>query len=276
MKAKKASGIGILALLMIIMFPIVALTRNTQNYMDFIKNYIWPTDAKVNKHYTYPLPEGFTKTGDLIIQSEVGESFSTNIIGTYINDDGINLNETYKNSQNKATGKFIRLNGTTSAVKCGYPSLRTDFPIINVNTQTGEIIPVNSFAALMLPQGTEEQWEIFFDCIAEKVAAAGMAPPAPMVNPSLPAWWGPLVMIRWDGIDIDKTKTLRDIALSCYEEVIAQTDAVADFDYRPLQERMIFDQAKSERHLFADILGIDVPAAIQQAFFAATTFTPSE
>lgn len=244
--------------------------------MDFIKNYIWPTDATVNKHYTYPLPDSFAKTADFIIQSEVGDSFSTNIIRTCMNDDGVYVNETYKNSQNTVTGKFVRLNGSTSAVKYGYPSLRTDFPIINVNTATGDIVPINSFATLMLPQGSQEQWDIFFTCLADKIEEAGMARPTPIVNPTLPPWWGPLVMVRWNGIDIEKSQMLRDITLSCYEEVLNQTDSVQDFDYRPLQERMIFDQAKSERHLFADILGIDVPAAIQQAFFAATTYTPSE
>lgn len=239
-------------------------------------DYISPVKERINRDYTYPLPEGFKKTGDIIIQSEVGDSFSTNIIATYINNDGIYLNETYKNSQNKKTGKFIRLNGTTSAVKFGYPSLRTDFPFLNVNTQTGEIVPVNSFAALMLPQGTDQQWQIFFDAFTRKVEEAGMVAPTPFVRPDLPDWWGPIAMINWEGVNIDKWKTIRDIVLSCYEEVIAQTAPNTEFDYRPIQERMIFDQAGSERHLFANILGIDVPAAIQRAFFAATTYTPSE
>lgn len=276
MKGQKISKIGMLALLMVIMLPIVAMTTNSQNFMDFIKNYIRPIDAKVNNNYTYPLPEGYTKTSDMIIQAEVGDCFSTNILSTHENAAGINVGVTYKNSQNKVTGKFIRLNGTASAVKYGYPSLRTDFPILNVNTKTGEIIPIYSFCVMMLPQASAEQFDVFFDCISEKITALGMIPPTPASNPTLPVWWGPIVNIKWDGIDIDKSKTFRDIALSCYEDVVAQTDEVPDFDYRPLQERMIFDQSKSERHLFADILGIDVPVAAQRAFFAGTTYVPGE
>ncbi len=269
---KKIFRLETITFFLIFMFSVVACVEDN----DFINNYIWPSDAKINTEFTVPLPEGFNKTEDYILQAEAGDSFSVNIMASYINDDEIILNETYKNSQNKETGKFIRLNGSTSAVKYGFPSLRTDFPIFNVNTQTGEFAPISSFAAIMLPQGTEEQWQIFFDYLIEKAEENGIDIPEPVSNPNLPDWWGPIAMISWDGIDLDKMKKLREIALSGYEEVIAQTDADPDFDYRVLQERMIFVQAGGERHLFKNILGIDVPAAAQRAFFALLTHVPNE
>ena len=101
MKTRKIFKLGTLVILLIVMVPLVAFTSLNKSYKDFIKNYIRPTEAKVNKQYTYPLPDGFEKTGDIIIQAEVEDSFSTNILGTYVNDDDINLVETYKNSENK-------------------------------------------------------------------------------------------------------------------------------------------------------------------------------
>lgn len=278
MKTKRIPKLGMLVLLLVVMIPIVALTKNNVNYMDFIKNYVWPTDAKVNKNFTYPLPEGFEKAGDMIIQAESEDSFSTNILTKYVNDDGITVVETYKNSQNKDTGKFIRLVGTIGAVKYGYPKLTLDAPIINVilfepPPLFGELTDVNTFMAHMLPQASPEQSEMFFDCLEEKAADDGVE--LHVMPTGMPAWWGPAYAANWDGINLDMMQRLRDNALECYELIISETAAEIPFDYRPMQDLLIYAQAEGEHQMFAN-LGISVPTEAQAAFFAAISYVPPE
>ncbi len=94
---------------------------------DFITNYLQPSDNRLDRTFTHPLPpdiEGLKKCGDFIVQGELEDTFSTNIIRKYVSDTaGIKLVEVYKNTQNKVTGVFIRLVGTMSLVKNGYPFL---------------------------------------------------------------------------------------------------------------------------------------------------------
>ena len=106
------------------------------NEKDFLENYLLPSDDRLGRTFTFPLPniKGLKKCGDFIVQCEHEDTFSTNIIRKYESDIlGVTVKEVYKNTQNKVTGAFVRLVGTMSIVKTGYPRLSLDAPISNVN-----------------------------------------------------------------------------------------------------------------------------------------------
>jgi len=111
------------------------------NGKDFLDNYLWPSESKLNMTFTLPLPNigGLKKCGDLIVQSEHEDTFLTSIITKYVSDTlGVRLIEICKNTQNKVTGVFYRLVGQISLVKTGYPMLRLVAGVHNVNMFTGE------------------------------------------------------------------------------------------------------------------------------------------
>ena len=96
------------------------------NEKDFLKNYLWPSDDRLDRTFTHPLTdiEGLEKRGDFIVQCELEDTFSTNIVTKYESDIlGVRLVEVYKNTQNKVTGVFLRIVGTMNLVKPGYPFL---------------------------------------------------------------------------------------------------------------------------------------------------------
>ena len=73
------------------------------NEKGFIMHYLQPSTNRLDRTFTHPLPsiEGLKKCGDFIVQGELGETFSTNIIAKFESESlGIRLIEVYKNSQN--------------------------------------------------------------------------------------------------------------------------------------------------------------------------------
>ena len=82
------------------------------NEKDFLENYLWPSDDRLDRTFTHPLPniEGLKKCGDFIVQGEHEDTFQTSIITKYESETvGVRLIEIYKNTQNKVTGVFYRL-----------------------------------------------------------------------------------------------------------------------------------------------------------------------
>ena len=75
-------------------------------------------------------------------------------------------------------------------------------------------------------------------------------------------------MAETKGVNLDMFRKLRDYAWSSYKRVIEQTKEKIPFDYRPLQEYMVFDTAKRE-HLMFKRMGLSVPEEAQAAFFSA-------
>ena len=245
------------------------------NEKDFLENYLWPSGNKLNKTFTHTVPdiEGLKKCGDFIVQSEVGDSFSTNILTKYVSDTlGVKLIDVSKNSQNKVTGVFVRLVGTMSLVKNGYPFLVLDAPISNVSLQISEeveIVKVEDIATtvfVLLPQADPEQRKIFSNSFSELAKEAGISYSEREVT-QLADFWGMVWMVESKGIDFDIIQKVRDIAWSAYKRVIDETKAKLPFDYRPFQEHMIFDTAQRE-HLSFGRKGISVPVEAQAAFFS--------
>ena len=55
------------------------------NEKDFLENYLWPSENRLDRTFTHPLPniEGLKKCGDFLVQSEHEDTFLTSIITKY-------------------------------------------------------------------------------------------------------------------------------------------------------------------------------------------------
>jgi hypothetical protein len=240
------------------------------NEKEFLEKYLWPSGDRLDKTFTFPLPniEGLKKCGDFIIQCEYEDTFSTNIITKYESDtSGIILKDLYKNTHNKVTGVFVRLVGAMNLVKNGYPRVSLDAPILNVNSTTGEREDIITRMYITLPQADPEQRKIFFDHLSEQAKEVGISYGERKSDIS-PDFWGPMWMAETKGVNLDMFGKLRDFAWNSYKHVIEQTKEKIPFDYRPLQEYMIFDVSRRE-HLMFKKMGLSVPVEAQAAFFSA-------
>jgi hypothetical protein len=245
---------------------------NEQNFLD---NYLWPSDDKLDRTFTHPLPniEGLQKCGNFIVQSEFENTFSTNIMAKYVSDTlGIRLVELYKNSQNKVTGFFVRLVGTMSILKKGYPRASLDGAVSNVRLRAIEgaepdaVEKIITRVTIHLPQADSKQRRIFFNHLGEQAKEAGIPYIENKFN-TAPDFLGVSWQSETKGTNLDVIKTLRDYLWNSYQLVIEQTKEKIPFDYRPAQEYMIFDIAELENQLFEG-KGLTVPAEIQSAFFS--------
>jgi hypothetical protein len=246
------------------------------NEQKFLENYLWPSDDKLDRAFAHPLPdiEGLKKCGDFIIQCELEDTFSTNIITKYKSDiSEVRLIDVHKNTQNKVTGVFTRLVGTMSLAKAGYPILVLDAPVRNATVVTAEaerkditIEDITTMVFILLPQADIEQRKLFFSRLSEQVKGSGI-PYQERQSEILPSFYGPTLLVESKGIELDIIRKLRDYAWNSYKDVIEQTKEKVLFDYRPFQEHMIFDTAQRE-HLSFGSRGLSVPVEAQAAFFS--------
>jgi len=241
------------------------------NEKDFLENYLWPSDNRLDQTFTHPLPkiEGLRKCGDFIVQCEYEDTFSTNIMTKYESDIlGVRLIEVYKNTQNKVTGVFVRLVGTMSLVKPGYPFLLLDAGVSNVKPLAEQREDITTRVLIHLPQVDPEQRKIFFDHLNAQAKEHGISYSEWEFDFVPDFWGGPIWVAESKGVDLDIIRQLRDYAWSFYRGVIEQTKEKVPFDYRPLQEHLIFNAARVE-HLGFKRSGLSVPVEAQAAFFSA-------
>ncbi len=239
------------------------------NEKDFLENYLWPSDNRLDRTFTHPLPdiEGLQKCGDFIVQGELEDTFSTNILTKYESDTlGVRLVEVYKNSQNKVTGVFVRLVGPMSLVKLGYPFLLLDAAVSNVNLRTGEREDIKTTVPIHLPQADPEQRKLFFGHLSEQAKEAGISYIEKEMD-KLPDFGGTAWLAESKGVNLDIIRQLRDYVWSSYKRLIEQTKEKTPFDYRPFQEHLIFNIARQE-HLSFKSKGLSVPVEAQAAFFS--------
>ena len=239
------------------------------NEKDFLENYLWPSDDRLDKTFTHPLPDirGLKKSGSFIVQCELEDTFSTNIVTKYESDiSGVRLVDVYKNSQNKVTGAFVRLVGPMSLVKYGYPFLLLDAGVSNVNLRTGERENIKTTVPIHLPQADPEQRKIAFHIFSEQAREDGISY-SESQSDAVPDFWGPIWRAESKGINFDMIRKLRDCAWRAYECLIEKTKEKSQFDYRPFQEHFIFNIASHENLLFKR-MGLSVPVEAQAAFFS--------
>ncbi len=239
------------------------------NEKDFLENYLWPSGDRLDRTFTHPLPniEGLKKCGDFIVQGELEDTFSTNIMTKYISDTlGVRLVEVYKNNQNKVTGVFVRLVGPMSLVKPGYPFLILDAAVSNVNLRTGEREDIKTTVPIHLPQADPEQRKMVFDRLSEQAKGDGISY-SERQSDAVPDFWGPIWRAESKGVNLAMIKRLRDCAWSAYKYLIEQTKEKTPFDYRPFQEHFIFNIARRENLSFKR-MGLSVSVEAQAAFFS--------
>jgi len=239
------------------------------NEKDFLENYLWPSDDRLDRTFTHPLPnvEGLKKCGDFIAQCELEDTFSTNIITKYESDIlGVTLKEMYKNTQNKVTGVFIRIVGAMNLVKPGYPFVMLDAGITNVSPLTEEREDLTTRVALHLPQADPEQRKMVLNSLNEQAKEAGISY-GEMQSDMVPDFWGPVWVGESKGANLDIIRKFRDHVWSCYKGLMEQTKEKTPFDYRPFQEHMIFNIARLE-HLMFKRVGLSVPEESQAAYFS--------
>ena len=83
----------------------------------------------------------------------------------------------------------------------------------------------------------------------------------------LPVFWGPIWLGESKGIDLDMIRRRRDYAWFSYKQLAEQIKEKSPFDYKPVQEHMIFGASRSE-HLMFKKMGLSVSAEAQAAFFS--------
>jgi len=238
------------------------------NEKDFIENYLWPSENRLNTTFTHPLPniEGLKKCGDFIVQCELEETFIPTIITKYVSDTlGVRLVEVYRNTQRKDAEVFVRLVGTMSLVKIGYPFLLLDAAVANANLLTGEREDITTRVLINLPQADPEQRKMVFNSLNEQAKAASISCEERQFDFD-PDFHGPRWMSESKGIDLDMIRQLRYYAWSAYKYLIEQTKEKTPFDYQLLQKHLIFNVRKEER-LFKGI-GVSVSVEANAALLS--------
>lgn len=239
------------------------------NENDFLTGYLQPSDTRLDRSFIHPLPpiEGLKKCGDFIVQGEMGETYSTNILSTYVNEQlGIRLVEVYKNTQNKASGLFVRLVGTMGLVKTGCPFLFLDAAISNVSPVTMEKEAITTRVAIHLPQANPKERDVFFHAASEKAKEIGISY-RNVQRETLPDFWGSIWLAESKGLNLGMIRHLRDFVWVFYKRFTDEATVTETFDYKPVQEMMIFKNARDE-HLMFKKMGLSVPIEAQAAFFS--------
>jgi len=235
----------------------------------FIKHYLKPSASGLDKKFTLPLPDipGLQKSGTFIVQGSLDTTVSTNIIAKHVSEPaGVRCVEVYKNTENEVTGRFIRLVGTLSLVKKGYPFLFLDAAVSNISFTTGQTEGLSTRVAIHLPQADSSKRDMFFDTLRTQAESAGLTSTTRVIE-SMPDFWGPLLSLHNEGITLDVIRTLRDGAWKSYEQYCSQARNNPDFDYLPVQHQMILKTSQAEHHFFKK-MGLAVAAEAQAAFFS--------
>jgi hypothetical protein len=236
---------------------------------NFLESYLKPSEEGLDRTFTLPLPDisGLKECGEYIVQGKLDNTCSTNIISKHVSEsEGVRLIEVYKNTEDREKGIFIRLVGTLSILKKGYPFLFLDAAISNVSPRSAQQEEISTRVALHMPQANSEERDIFFNLISEKADASNITHNSSNI-PVLPDFWGPIWSAGKPGIAPDMIKTLRDMAWASYESFCNQTKPAENFNYMPVQNQMAFKNSAAEHHLFKK-MGLSVTAEVQAAFFS--------
>ncbi len=238
----------------------------------FIENYLKPSEDGLDKSFTHPLPPiaGLEKRGSFIVQGELEDTFSTNIIYKYESAQSkIRLIDVYKCSQHKKEGVFVRLVGTMSLVKSGYPFLFLDAAVTNISPLTQQREDTTTRVVIHVPQSSAAQQEIIFTDIKDKLDNEGIAYKQISI-PHMPDFWGPIFLAESKKLDMQLIEDLRGLVSKGYEAIIEKTEADDAIDYAPVKQHMVFITSKNEGMLFTK-MGLTVPIEAQAAFFSVMT-----
>jgi hypothetical protein len=242
------------------------------NENTFLQSYLKPSTDQLNREFTHPLPPiaGLQKRGDLIVQGTFENTFSTNIISKYESaESGIRLIDVYKCTQHTQEGQFVRLVGTMSLVKSGYPFLFLDAAVSNISPFTQQREDLITRVLIHFPQARPEQRDLVFAKLRAAAEKAG-ANNKEVSIPGMPPFWGALFLADAKPFAPKLIETIRNAAGEAYSAMIKETKSDSAIDYMPVKEQMIFNTSKREFGLFSK-MGLSVPLEAQAAFFTAMT-----
>jgi len=235
----------------------------------FLTGYLRPSADGLDKSFILPLPEaeGLKPCGRFIVQGELENTVSTNIITKYdCERTGIRLVEVYKNTQERVRDVYIRLVGTLSMVRRGYLFLFLDAAVSNVSPRTASPEAMSTRVAVHMPQADSENRSWVFDELTRRSEAAGIACGTRDI-PGLPDFWGPLWHAQVPGFAPEMISTIRGAAWESYKGFCTRSAHRPDFDYQPVQIQMVLKNAAAEHQLFQK-MGLSVPVEAQAAFFS--------
>jgi hypothetical protein len=144
-----------------------------------------------------------------------------------------------------------------SLVKTGYPFLLLDAAVTNVNLLEAQRQDLTTMVRISLPQADPEQRKIIFDSLNEQARETNISFKERQFD-TAPDFYGLTWMAESKGVQLDMIRQLRDYAWSSYKLVTEKTKEKTPFDYRPLQEHMIFNTVRLEERLFRGV-GLSVP-----------------
>lgn len=234
----------------------------------FITNYLTPATPDLNPDVIHPLPDiaGLKKEAEFIIQCEQNQTFSINVIKQYNSDSlKVRLVDVYKNTQRTDTKSFIRLVGTMSLYKHGFPFVFLDAALSNVNPFSAQPEELTTRVMVHAPQTDTQQQKIIFDKLNEVVQDTDIETNL-VSNKSMPDFWSQIWLAKVPRLDLQLIKALRDQTWSAYEIIVERGKEDPDFDYASVRNHLTINQSKSE-HLLFKKLGFTVPHKAQSAFF---------
>jgi hypothetical protein len=135
-----------------------------------------------------------------------------------------------------------------------------------VNTFTFEREDIKTAVVIHLPQVEHRERKTVFYSLSER-AKEGDIPYTERQLDTMPDFWGSIWLAESKGIKLDMIQKLRDHAWNSYEGLIERTKKENPFDYRPMQETMVFGVSKRE-HLGFKNKGLSVPIESQAVFFS--------
>jgi hypothetical protein len=237
---------------------------------DFLENYLTDSSDQIDPRFIHEIPpvDGLEKDGRLIIRAEHEDTYSHNVIYKHVNKkSAMRLIEVYKNTQHRKTGIFVRLVGSMSLVKKGFPILFLDAAVTNVSPITADKEDITTRVVLHLPQANPDQRQMLFSTMSEHADKDGFAY-RELNIPPLPGFWGPIWVGESKKFDLPFISTLRFSAWNAYRGILNRTEEHNAFDYRPVMEHMVFNNSMSE-HLLFNKMGLGVQLESQSAFFTA-------
>lgn len=235
----------------------------------FLDNYIRPSTASLNEEFTHPLPpiEGLQPCGNFIVQGELKDTFSTNIMRKYrAESSGIGLVDIYKCTQNIKENVFVRLVGTMSVIKSGYPFMFLDAAVSNISPFSKQREPLTTRVLIHVPGASAEQRKLIFQNLKAE-AEARKVPCKEIVIPHNPDFWGPIWLAESKELDKPLIEALRNSAGKSYVAVTETTPSDGAIDYKRVQDHMVYTASRNEHHLFEKI-ELTVPLEAQAAFFS--------
>ena len=239
---------------------------------NFLENYLKPSKIKLDKSFVHPLPPipGLKKRGEFIVQGELEDTFSTNIVTKYESEGlGINLIDVHKCSQHTKDGQFVRLVGTMSVVKSGYPFAFLDAAVTNISPFTQQREDLTTRVLIHVPQASPQGRAVIFGSLKE-IAQRDNITHKEVSIPHMPDYWGSIWLAESKKLDLPLIEEIRNCVGASYVNLVEKTDKDSAIDYMPVKQHMAFVTSKNEHMLFGK-MGLTVPMEAQAAFFSTMT-----